>query len=198
VVASLAGLGGDRAWSVRDKWLRTAGTGVAKDYEEARIACKSITGLDDDRAWAVRSAARQVAPVAALSSVAGLLGPRSFEVREENLDRAPKVVMATLRRVTDERAWRMRRAVAADCKEAIDSIDSLDSPEAWQLRDECVDVWPSTVVKTLGPLADGERGRKLVERQLQKYPANVSLLKHVAGMFLGLHRLKNQPEELAL
>jgi hypothetical protein len=35
-----------------------------------------------------------------------------------------------------------------------------------------------------------------VERQLEKYPGNVSLLKHVAAMCLGIHRLKNQVGEL--
>jgi dTMP kinase len=197
VMASLSTLDSERAWDLRERWIRAAGGGIGKDYEDARIACKSITGLDEDRAWAIRLAARQVAPVAALSSVLGLLGPRSFSMREENLDRAPKVVMATLRRVLDERAWRLRRAVAADCKEAIDSIDSLDAVEAWQLREACQDIWPSTVVKTLGPLADGERGAALIRRQLAKYAGNVSLLKHVAAMFLGLHRLKNQSEDLA-
>jgi dTMP kinase len=197
VMASLSTLDSERAWALRERWIRAAGGGIGKDYEDARIACKSITGLDEDRAWTIRLAARQVAPVAALSSVAGLLGPRSFSMREENLDRAPKVVMATLRRALDERAWRLRRAVAPDCKEAIDSIDSLDVVEAWQLRDACQDIWPSTVVKTLGPLADGERGRALIRRQLAKYAGNVSLLKHVAAMFLGLHRLKNRSEDPA-
>jgi len=195
VVASLATLASERAWLLREQWLKRVGSGLARDYEEARTACRSVTGLDDDRAWAVRASARTAAPVAALSSVLGLVGPRSMSLREENLDRAPKVVMATLRRVTDARAWKMRRAVALDCKEAIDSIDSLDDPEAWELRDLCADVWPSTVAKTLGPLADAPRGKALVERQLERYPGNVSLLKHVAAMYLGLHRLKNQAEE---
>ena len=196
VVGSLATLASDRAWVLRDQWLKRVGNGLARDYEEAKIACKSVTGLDDDRAWAVRAAAKTAAPVAALSSVAGLVGPRSLSWREESLDRAPKVVMATLRRVTDPRAWKMRRAVAMDCKEAIDSIDSLDDAEAWELRDQCADVWASTVAKTLGPLADTPRGKALVERQLEKYPGNVSLLKHVAAMCLGIHRLKNQGGEL--
>ena len=196
VMSSLAHLGSERAWALRERWLRAAGASLGKNYEEARIACKSVSGLDDDRAWAIRAAARGPAPVSALSSVNGLLSPRSFEVREENLDRAPKVVMGTLRRVTLEPAWRLRRAVAADCKEAIDSIDSLDAAEAWELRDLYADTWPSTVVKTLGPLADGPRGRALVQRQLQKYPGNVSLLKHVAAACLGLHRMKNQGEGL--
>jgi dTMP kinase len=197
VMASLATLASDRAWKLREQWLAEIGDDLGRDYEDARIACKSIVGLDDDRAWAIRSAARSIAPVAALASVQGLLGPRSFNLREENLSRAPKVVMATLRRADEPRAWQMRKAVAADCKEAIDSIDSLDGAEAWQLREQCADIWPSTVVKTLGPLADSERGQALIRRQLQRYPGNVSLLKHVSAMFLGLHRAKFQREELA-
>jgi dTMP kinase len=197
VISSLANIASDRAWDLRERWLREVGDKLGRDYEDARTACKSITGLDDDRAWAIRASARQVAPVAALSSVAGLIGPRSLGLREENLSRATKVVMATLRRATDPRAWRMRQQVASDCKEAVDSIDSLDTSEAWELRERCADIWPSTVVKTLGPLADVERGRALVNRQLQRYPGNVSLLKHVSAMFLGLHRMKFQSEELA-
>jgi dTMP kinase len=197
VISSLSNLASDRAWNLRERWLGEVGDRLARDYEEARVACKSVTGLDDDRAWAIRGAARNVAPVAALSSVSGLVGPRSLRVREENLSRAPKVVMSTLRRVDEPRAWQMRREVAADCKEAIDSIDSLDAGEAWELRDRCVDIWPSTVVKSLGPLADSARGKAMVERQLHRYPDNVSLLKHVSAMFLGIHRLKFQNEETA-
>lgn len=196
VVSSLATLAGDRAWALRDQWLKRVGNGLARDYEEAKTACKSVTGLDDERAWAVRESARVAAPVAALASLIGVASPRSFTWREESLHRAPKVVMASLRRVTDPRAWAMRQAVATDCKEAIDSLDSLDDAEAWQLRERCADLWPSTVAKTLGPLADGPRGKALVERQLEKYPGNVSLLKHVAAMYLGLHRLKNAGGEL--
>nr|MDQ2647153.1 dTMP kinase [Myxococcota bacterium] len=196
VVSSLATLAGDRAWALRDQWLKRVGNGLARDYEEAKTACKSVTGLDDERAWAVRESARVAAPVAALASLIGVVSPRSFTWREESLHRAPKVVMASLRRVTDPRAWAMRQAVATDCKEAIDSLDSLDDAEAWQLRERCADLWPSTVAKTLGPLADGPRGKALVERQLEKYPGNVSLLKHVAAMYLGLHRLKNAGGEL--
>ena len=48
-------------------------------------------------------------------------------------------------------------------------------------------MWPSTVVKTLGPLADTARGKALVQRQLTRHPDNVSLLKHAAAIALGCH-----------
>ena len=70
--------------------------------------------------------------------------------------------MRTLRQLSDARAWALRAAVAADCKEAIDGIQAMDDAEAWLLRERYADVWPSTVVKTLGPLASGVRGRQEV------------------------------------
>ena len=42
-------------------------------------------------------------------------------------------------------------------------------------------------MKSLGRLADQPRGRALVERQLQRHPDNISLLKHVAAIAVGAH-----------
>ena len=98
--------------------------------------------------------------------------------------------MQTLLGVDDDRAWTLRSAVAADCKEAIDSIVALDSPRAWALRETHADIWPSTVVKSLGPLADGARGQALIARQLAAHPHSLSLLKHASAVALGVHRLK--------
>ena len=76
------------------------------------------------------------------------------------------------------------------CKEAFDGIEGMDQPEAWALRDDHADRWPSTVVKSLGALADGERGRRLLLRQLDAHGSNVSLLKHATAVALGLHRAR--------
>jgi hypothetical protein len=139
--------------------------------------------------------------VAALESIAGLASEASWEQRDKYLVRAPKIVMGTVRAMRDPRAWKLRQAVAADCKEAIDSIPELDEPEAWALRDSYADVWPSTAVKTLGRLADTPRGQAYVERQLASHANNISLLKHTAAIALGVHwftarELEAQPEGL--
>ena len=189
VVGSLAMLGSERAWKMRQRWLDRANGQLGQSYETARVGAKSVTGLDDERGWEVRRDVRTSAPVAALASLEGVLGPRSWEWRSEFLSRAPKVVMLTLKRVSHPRAWQMREAVAGDCKEAVDSIAWLDDPEAWEMREKHADTWPSTVVKTLGPLSEAPRGRELVERQLRNYPGNVSLLKHAAAVALGTHRV---------
>ena len=188
VVGSLATIGSERAWKMRQRWLDRANGQLGQSYETARVGAKAVTGLDDERSWNVRREVRTSAPVAALASLEGVLGARSWEWRTEFLSRAPKVVMLTLKRISHPRAWQMRGLVAADCKEAIDSIHWLDDPEAWEMRETHADTWPSTVVKTLGPLAETPRGRELIARQLRNYPGNVSLLKHAAAVALGTHR----------
>ncbi len=188
VLGSLSGLASTRAWQLREKLLEQRESELATSYELSRAVAKSVTGLADARAWELRRQARKLAPVAALSSLTGLDDAESWQWRRESLHQAPKVVMATLRGSFADAAWQMRQAVAFDCKEALDGLQGVDREPAWDLRAGNSDVWPSTVVKTLAQLADEPRGRELVERQLRAYPENVSLLKHVASIALGLHR----------
>jgi dTMP kinase len=168
---------------------------LASRYEVALVAALSVTGLRDDRAWRLREKARTAAPVAALASLAGVLGDAAWRWRDEHLTSAPKIVMQTLAGVEDERAWTLRASVAADCKEALDSIVALDGPRAWSLRQTYADVWPSTVVKSLGPLADSARGQALLARQLAVHPNSLSLLKHASAVALGVHRLRAAPSD---
>ena len=188
VLGSLSGLASARAWQLREQLLERREHELATSYDLARAVAKSVTGLPDERAWQLRRQARKLAPVAALSSLTGLDDAESWQWRAESLHQAPKVVMATLRGSFADAAWQMRHAVAFDCKEALDGLQGIDSEPAWSLRAGSSDVWPSTVVKTLAQLADEPRGRALVERQLRAYPENVSLLKHVSSIALGLHR----------
>jgi dTMP kinase len=182
-------IAGARAWALRERWLGTQ-NGFA-DYESARLACKAVTGVDDERAWEVRKQAQELAPIAALASVAYVDGERAWKWRARWVERAPKIVFATIRRSEDPRAWELRERMAETCKEAIDSLQDLGSARAWDLRERCADLWPSTVVKSLGPQADTDRGRALTERQLRRYPDNVSLLKHAAAIAVGAHVMGN-------
>ncbi len=187
-VGTLSGLDDERAWQLRQQLLETRANDLASSYELSRALARSVSGLGSARAWELRKLARKLAPVAALSSLTGLSDAESWHWRSESLSKAPKVVMATLRGRFEAAAWQMRKSMLVDCKEALDGLQGVDGQEAWELRDGGSDIWPSTVVKTLAGLADGERGRGLVERQLRIYPDNVSLLKHVSNIALGLHR----------
>jgi dTMP kinase len=110
---------------------------------------------------------------------------RAWKWRERSLERAPKAVFATLRGSDDARAWEMRERLCLTCKEAIDSMQGLDGPRAWALRERCADLWASTVLKSLGPLASTARGQALTERQLRRHGDNISLLKHAAAIAVG-------------
>ncbi len=194
VMASLAGVAGERAWTVREAWLSTRGHRAAEDFVAARILARSVNGIAGERAWELREAAYAMAPAAVLSSLTGLDDEKAWHYRDKHLRSATKLVMASLRGLESERAWSMRKAVARDCREALDGLSGNPSPEAWELRDGYRDVWPSTVVKSLGILADEPRGAELVRRQLAKYGQDLSLLKHAARIALGAHRSRASQE----
>jgi dTMP kinase len=188
VIETLGRIGTERAWKMRDSWLQSRGGEAGLEvYENARALAKSLTGLDDDRAWDLRKELRPAAPIAALASIKFTESDRSWKWRERYLDRAPKTVFETLARVDDPRAWAMRAKKAPLVKEAIDSMNELDGDLAWQMREQFADLWPSTVVKTLGRLASTARGEALVQRTLRTHSENVSLLKHAAAIALGAH-----------
>jgi dTMP kinase len=196
-VGSLFGLDDERAWSLRQRLLSARSAQLETSYELARCLARSVTGLGSERAWQLRRATRRLAPVAALASLAGVTDAESWRWRGESLRAAPKVVMSTLLGALEPAAWQMREQAVADCKEALDGLQNLDAARAWALREGSRDVWPSTVVKVLGALADSARGQALIARQLGLYPDNLSLLKHVSSIALGLHLPAASPAALA-
>jgi len=187
VLMSLALLDGIRAWGWRERWICERGglDAAVAGYLGARAAARSVTGLDDDRAWAVRKAARAAAPVPAIASLAGLTSDRAWRWREKMLGRAPKTVLSTIVGLDDGRAWAMRVAMASSCREALDSLIGLDHPTAWELRENHLELWPACVIKSLGVLVSGERGKGLLQRALALFPDNISLLKLAAGIATG-------------
>jgi dTMP kinase len=189
VMGSVTGLDSKAAWEIRERWLEGREQRIPGEYDVARVVAKSVSGVPGERAAGLREQARKAAPVAALASIGLLDDAESWRRRQEYLRLAPKVVMGTIRRSADARAWEMRRAVVADCKEAVDSIQDIDSQEAWELRWSQANVWPSTVAKSLGPLSDGPRGQELLLKLLAAHPTNVSLLKHASAVALGVHKI---------
>lgn len=194
LVASLSRLSSEQAWALRDAFMAEHGERIDEQHELGKALAKSLHGLDDPRAWALRERLEAKAPVSFLSSLSGLTCEASFDARERYLRQAPKPVMASLQKLDHPRAWALRRAVADHTKEALDGMAGSDAPEAWALREAYQDVWPSTVVKSLGVQADSPRGKELLLRQLKHHGHDISLLKHASSVALGNHRLK-RPEE---
>jgi dTMP kinase len=185
VMSSLATLADLRAWAIRERWLAARGSMEALARSEyARVACRSVAGLDDERAWQIRAAAQPAAPTAALASLRGLTSARAWRWREQALAFAPKAVLGSLTGMDDPRAWALREAAAYRSREAVESARGLDGPRAWRLRDSCADLWPSTVIKSLGGLAGSRQGLALVARQLVRHADDISVLKHAAAVEL--------------
>lgn len=180
MVASLAGIDGERAW----RWRSRLWKDVVDDLPSWEALCESVRGLDTDAAWKIRDAAFEHTPVEALTSLIGLTSERAWILRERFAMHAPRPAMRTLHASDDPRAWTLRRALAPRCKETIDSISGMDVENAWEMRLEMADRWPSTVVKSLGLLSTTDRGRALVARQLAAHPGDLSLLKHVSSSSL--------------
>lgn len=179
VVQSLCRDDSDGAWTLREVWMReSGGDRVFTTPELARALASSLRGLGSPRAWTLREATRTAAPVGALLSIVGLDDERAWSWRRELLARAPRPVLRTIDHMDHAIAWELREASIGLCKEGLDSMGGLDGERAWALRENALDRWPSTVVKSLGPLAATPRGQALVERELTRYPDNLSLLKH--------------------
>ncbi len=186
VVASLKRLDSERAWNLRTRF--EVGT---SDPMEMSYLVDSIRGLGDDRAWGIRDRYLDVLPIEVLWSLDGVLDARSWVLRSRYASQAPKIVLRTIDGIDEPRAWALRRVYAPRVNEALDSMIGLDGDVAWAIRSECLDVWPSTAVKSLGPLVHTARGQEMVVTALTRYPDNVSLLKHITR--LAEQEVKSQP-----
>jgi dTMP kinase len=187
VVASLALLDVPRAWDLRARWIaERGGPGrAAGNYVRARAMARSVTGLDRPEAWKLRKSARDIAPVAALVSLRGLTSDKAWVWRDRAVGRAPKAVLSTIAGMDDARAWALRTGTAMRCREALDSMIGLDHDTAWEIREACLEIWPPSVVKSLGVLVNGARGRELLDRALAGFADQISLLKQAAIIATG-------------
>jgi dTMP kinase len=183
VVSSLKRLGSERAWQLRRRFVRQhGGEESLGDPKVAAPLAGSLRGVGDAEAWELRRLCFDAAPVAVLESLGDLIDDEAWAWRSRWLDRAPRPILRSLARIDHPRAWELRRRAGPVAKEALDSMIGIDSPEAWALRTELVDRWPSTAVKSLGPLYAGKRGKSLAERAVAVQPDDLSLLKHLTAL----------------
>jgi dTMP kinase len=170
VLISLRGLDSERAWEIREKKTKE------KHYP---ALLESLGGIDSDVAWAWRERLAEEYLPWALLSLRQVFGERAWRWREEHIARAPKIVIKTLGRSDDPRAWDLRDRAKLLAKEVLDSISGLDSGQAWNLRLALQDKWPNTTVSSLGAGNQSERAWKFRWEQLGRNPDNLLLLKHV-------------------
>jgi dTMP kinase len=178
VLLSLTGVDGETAWSVRE-------LGVQKKlYSEV---ARSLTGLSGERVDALREALLQHDRLSVVRSITGLDSPFANGLREQLADKAPKLVLRSLTGLTTNEAFALRERYALVTKEAIDSLDGLDDPRAWQLREACAERWPATVLSSLKGLPLTERAEALITRILSGGPTRLPLLRNAYGVISLAH-----------
>jgi dTMP kinase len=173
VLLGLAGVDCDTAWAVRD-------LGIHQKLYSA--VARSLTGLSGERVDALREALLPHDRLAVLRSVTGLDSPFASGLREQLEAKAAKRVLRSLTGLTTDEAFAMRERGAPLTKEAIDSLDGLDDPRAWQLREACAERWPATVLSSLKGLPMTARAEALITRVLSAAPGRLPQLRNAYGV----------------
>jgi dTMP kinase len=170
VLMSLRGMDTERAWAFREKHAK-------EKYCPAFL--ESLAGIDTDRSREWREKLSEEFLPWVLLSLRGLHSDWAWKLREEHIYRAPKIIIKTLGRSDDPRAWKLREIAKGYVKEVLDSLSGLDSGPAWNLRMELRKKWPNTAVSSLGAGAQSERAWKFRWDMLRENADNLLLLKHV-------------------
>jgi dTMP kinase len=174
VLTGLAGVEDARAWEVRELGVRHGLHG-----EVAR----SLTGLGSTRADTLREGLLVQDRLGVLRSTQGLDTPFARSLRTALEDKALKLVLRSLTGLTTDEAFALRERSAPLTKEAIDSLDGLDDPRAWRLREAYVPRWPATVISSLEGLPLTERAEALLSRALETAGRSLPVLRNAYRFF---------------
>jgi dTMP kinase len=169
VLTGLAGVDGDESWVVREAGMQR------KLYSDV---ARSLGGLTTERADALREVLLAHDRLAVLRSTNGVDTPVARGLREALAGKALKLVLRSLTGLTTDEAWALREKGAPQTKEALDSVDGLGDPRAWQLRVAHLGRWPSTVLSSLKGLPVGPHARALIERVLEENPGRLPVLRN--------------------
>jgi len=171
VLLGLGGVNGERAQALREEGLRE-GLG-------AHVAL-SLRGLADERAESLRAQLVEAHPLLVIKGALGVETPLTARLREALFPRALKPVLRSLGSLTSEASFALRERGAPLTKEAIDSLDGLDHPRAWALREAWRATWPTTVASSLVGLPADARVCSLLDRLLAEHPGRLLLLRNAA------------------
>jgi dTMP kinase len=100
--------------------------------------------------------------------------------------------MRSLAGLTTDESFVLRERGARSTKEAIDSLDGLDDPRAWALREAYAQRWPTTVLSSMRGLPLSERARSLIARILEAGPSRLPLLRNACAVIGAANALSGQ------
>ncbi len=178
VLCGLAGVDDEPAWAARELGVRR---GLYADV------ARSLSGLDSARADALRESLLGHDRLAVLRSVNGLDTPFARQLRVTLEDKALKLVLRSLSGLSTEEAYAMRERGAPLTKEALDSLDGLDDPRAWRLREAFVSRWPATVVSSMEGLPLTKQAETLMLRALELTSSRLPVLRNAYRLVAASH-----------
>jgi dTMP kinase len=169
---AVSGMDAPSAWELREE-LRE---------EEPHYVARSLGGLlGSGRAWALRRELEAKAPDPVLFSLTGEGGDEAHALRLRQFEAHPEAALRSTRGLSDERAWSLRaRGRREEVGGALaESLEGLDAPEAWEIREELAEVCPLSVLKGLKGVDHPEAWR--LRRALAR-PAAKTVLASMEGM----------------
>ncbi len=186
VLVSLRGLDTERAWEFREKKIKE---------KHFPALLESLGGIDSEIAWAWRERLADEYLPWVLLSLRGLFSDRAWRWRKDHIHRAPKIIIKTIGRSEDLRAWELREHAKYLAKEVLDSISGLECGKAWNLRLALRDKWPNTTVSSLGAGNQSERAWNFRWEQVGRNPENLLLLKHIVKASIRAIMEEDEDEE---
>jgi dTMP kinase len=178
VLHSLAGVDDATASSIRELGMQK------RLYGEV---ARSLTGLSGPRADALREELLPHDRLAVLRSINGLDSPFASALRAQLAGKALKLVLRSLTGLATDESFVLREHGAHLTKEAIDSLDGLDDPRAWELREAYAERWPATVLSSLKGLPLSARAEALITRILGAAPCRLPLLRNAYSVIATSH-----------
>lgn len=178
VLSGLAGVDDEPAWAMRGQGMRR---GL---YTEV---ARSLTGLGSARADTLRQRLLAEDRLEVLRSIHGLDTPFARQLRLALEDKALKLVLRSLAGLTTDDSFALRERGAPLTKEALDSLDGLDDPRAWRLREAFMTRWPATAVSSLEGLPLTKRAETLVLRALQQTSSRPPVLRNAYRIVATAH-----------
>ncbi len=188
VLCGLAGVDDEPAWAARELGVRR---GLYADV------ARSLIGLDAPRADALREILLEHDRLAVLRSIQGLDTPFARQLRVALEDKALKLVLRSLTGLSTDESFALRERGAPLTKEALDSLDGLDDPRAWRLREAFVTRWPATVVSSLEGLPLELRAENLVLHALERTSCRLPVLRNAYRLVAAAHAASLPTERTA-
>jgi len=147
-----------------------------------RSRAVSLQGCIEEQAWRWRAELVERDPVFGLQSLRGVGEGRGERLLERYAPRAPATVLDALAGRSDPRAYDLRAALFETGREVIDSVRGLADEAAWELREQALQRWPSTVAHSLLRLPDDARTRAMVARCAANARGDVHVLRRLQAL----------------